>query len=349
MVVLGHGMSMYGALPFLHEPRVPWIQNIAVVVFFVLSGLLIPYATCLKISKSNQYGFTRFLIDRFSRIFSAFIPSIIFVAVIDAIAVYFIGSYSYERAFNFRTFAANILMLQDHPLWRVAVGAGIDPITSFGSARPFWTVGVEWWLYMAFGWLVLQKRTRPLRWTIGLILIVPVAIEHIVGGRGNGLTMVWLTGWACFRTLSGGALHLLPKPTATLAALASFALAVLRLRVSGSAYDLLFAVLFAAGLVLVISLLDGVPHAPRARTQSAIRFFGGYSLTLYLIHYSIMTAIQPLGKSLSPSTLLALSFVISNIAAAAIAHFTERNYRALAGLIAQQLEAPRRAATTSSP
>ena len=48
VVVIGHGISFFGIFTFLHEPNFPWMQNIAVLIFFLLSGFLIPYSTIRK-------------------------------------------------------------------------------------------------------------------------------------------------------------------------------------------------------------------------------------------------------------------------------------------------------------
>ena len=50
MVVIGHGIRFTGVFPFFHFPNFPWIQNIGVVVFFLLSGFLITHVTLKKMN-----------------------------------------------------------------------------------------------------------------------------------------------------------------------------------------------------------------------------------------------------------------------------------------------------------
>ena len=79
LVVIGHGISFFGIFKLVQQPNFPSIQNIAVLIFFILSGFLISYSTFRK----SNYGFKQYFIDRFSRIYTAFIPSLLFVFLLD--------------------------------------------------------------------------------------------------------------------------------------------------------------------------------------------------------------------------------------------------------------------------
>ncbi len=131
IVVIGHSLSFFSVAPFLHEPNVPWMQNIAVLMFFILSGFVITYTVSLKSSIINQYSFKEYSIDRFSRIYVAFIPAILFVFAIDFVSSS-MGNYTHKPTFNIETFIANIFMLQDYPAFYLM---NAECCTSFGSAR----------------------------------------------------------------------------------------------------------------------------------------------------------------------------------------------------------------------
>jgi peptidoglycan/LPS O-acetylase OafA/YrhL len=66
----------------LRPPQFPFIQNIGVLIFFVMSGFLIT-ATLLHNSAKPDYGFARYFIDRFARIYSGLLPALVFVIVTD--------------------------------------------------------------------------------------------------------------------------------------------------------------------------------------------------------------------------------------------------------------------------
>lgn len=66
LVLLGHLLSFNG---IQHRYSLPLIQNFGVVVFFVLSGYLITQTSILK---GREYGFKKYMIDRFARIYFSF-------------------------------------------------------------------------------------------------------------------------------------------------------------------------------------------------------------------------------------------------------------------------------------
>lgn len=77
-VLVGHAMIIFDVFEYFHYPK---IQNIAVLIFFLLSGFLITYSTFRK----DNYSFGDYFIDRFSRIYTAYIPAIFFVILCDSL------------------------------------------------------------------------------------------------------------------------------------------------------------------------------------------------------------------------------------------------------------------------
>ena len=201
LVVFGHAISYFGLFTFLHEPNFPWMQNIGVVVFFILSGFVISYTISIKREGNQLYDFRDYFVDRFSRIFSAFVPAMLVVLVIDA-ASYLLqpASYQYVSAFDVETFLANLFMLQDFPFWSLVAQ---DCCTSFGSARTFWTLAIEWWLYMFFGFLVFVLARKPSQGNLIIAAALSVVpLYNLAGGRGNGLTLFWIFGVIAYWLIS---------------------------------------------------------------------------------------------------------------------------------------------------
>ncbi|MGB1307441.1 MAG: acyltransferase family protein [Oceanihabitans sp.] len=150
LVVVGHAISFLAIFPLIQPPKFPYIQNIAVLVFFILSGFLISYS----IFRKDNYSFKEYFIDRFSRIYAGLIPSILVVFIIDYVNIKLNPEgYNYYNAFNIKTFIGNLFMLEDFPGQVLVTN---QPITSFGSGRTLWTLAVEWWLYMAFGYFIIK-------------------------------------------------------------------------------------------------------------------------------------------------------------------------------------------------
>ncbi len=85
MVVLGHFLTKYQPTPFDALFRLgSTLGGAAVLLFFVISGLLISYSLFRK-SDNPKYGFRSYFVDRFSRIYSGLIPALILSAIIAAV------------------------------------------------------------------------------------------------------------------------------------------------------------------------------------------------------------------------------------------------------------------------
>ncbi len=156
MVVIGHGISFFGIAPYLQPPYMPYMQNIAVVIFFLLSGFLIGNSVYQK-RNTKEYFLKDFCFDRSVRIYTTFLPMLFVIVFLDLLIIYYFKDISYQSAFSIDVFITNILMLQDSiPITSDSSNLFLFGNTSFGSARPLWTIPVEWWTYLLFGLLILQ-------------------------------------------------------------------------------------------------------------------------------------------------------------------------------------------------
>ena len=205
-VVVGHAAVFFSVLSILRPPNIPYIQNVGVVVFFLLSGYLISY-TVFRKSHDPGYRFRVFAIERFARIFSGFIPGLVFILAIDLLTVA-VSPVAYRYAGQLRAdvFVSNLLMLQDSSLGRWISSAIHAPdeisalMVPFGSGRPLWTIAIEWWIYLIFGWvtLVIRRDPRsPRGWIMASVFAV-IPLYNLVDGRGHSLTLTWLLGAGAF-------------------------------------------------------------------------------------------------------------------------------------------------------
>ncbi len=311
LVVVGHGISFTGIAPYLGQPNFPWMQNIAVLVFFILSGFLITYSLAGKAKKDN-YQYSNYLVDRAARIYTTFLPALIFVLCVDSVSILMSDSgYRYWSAFNVRTFVGNIFLLQDFP--------GIQ-ITSFGSARPFWTLAIEWWIYLFVGavfFFTLKKRSVMLLGCAVAFSAVP--LYNFVGGRGNGLFSYFLLGSVIYFLWSARLLDKLSARTKLALLVLGVVLASYRVTNTLVEYEPIFAVLLAINILLLIDL------APRLNLNTSFSvgaaFVAGYSYTLYLIHYSIYDfLVAHWGEGLS---VFFTGLLVSNLVAMMMGYFFE--------------------------
>lgn len=320
LVLIGHGLVLFDI-----ATRFSPIQDLGVLMFFLLSGLLITYSTFRK-KNSSDYGFRVFLIERFSRIYSGYLPSICVIVLLDVLFIHKYGQNEYHYVLDTKAFFGNIFMLQDFPLLGPITG-----ITSLGSARPFWTLSVEWWFYMFFGFVVLIKSSesrRGLYATLLTALAVVPFFNSVVAGRGNGLFAVWMMGFLVAVVLNGSAISISPRRCAivvTLCVVCGF----LRAYNARTMYDLTLAGCLAGSLFFMARGLDQAERVYTPAILRVITFMANYSFSLYLIHYSILVLLVPLKVSMSPYLLFAGGIVGANVIAALLALPTEMRHRQL--------------------
>lgn len=322
LVVFGHGISFFGILTFLHEPKFPWMQNIAVVLFFILSGFVITYSTVLK-SKIADYNFSDFFRDRASRIFSAYIVALVFIFCIDLLSQQIDSSrYDYLPAFNVSTFFYNVFMLQDFPLWSVIFKDSWQP-TSFGSARILWTISIEWWFYMFFGlvfFCYLKKEKKSAFKIILFVISAIVAWHYLYGSRGRHLTLYWMFGMFMmlnYDRYKEKVAGVVPNVLIFICAMAT-CISVQMKVVDG--YNFVFTVFLSLAIMSFLTLSNYI-NFERVRTQ--ITVMASYSFTLYLVHYSIMDLIMKHDVIKNKYIAFCTAFVLSNVIAFLISRYSE--------------------------
>ncbi len=337
VVLFGHAISYLGIFNMLQPPRAPYMQNIAVAVFFYLSGYLISYSSIRK-SANPEYSFNDYFFERFARIYSAYFPAILFVILIDALMIYFFSDkYPYMSAFNLKHFFGNVFMFQDFPVyfWK---------LTSLGSARPFWTLAIEWWFYMAFGWIFLYKPKANFGLLFKGLILVPLLIVpwHNVFGRGNGLTFVWIAGAISPVVLAEfKKFQFNQKLASFIAALVLTTIATLIVLKSGSPKSWKFGLFMSGSFFAWLWHFQTTQYSVPVLLKRFSAYIAGFSFTLYLVHYSLLdTLFRVFNVIISPYLLLAIMFILSNLISIVIARFTEDKHKVLAGWLKTHISPP---------
>lgn len=327
VVVIGHASPYLDILAWTQPPHFAAIQSLAVAVFFLLSGLLITMSVA-----DRPMGFGDYFIARFSRIYSGLIPALLFIAIVDGATIAFYPeAYHSYAGFGVTAFVGNLLMLQDYPLL-----AGYTGITNFGTAHVLWTLAIEWWIYLAFGWLVLVRKRGLVFW-IGLILLLPVPLYNLFLGRGNCLTSMWLLGAAAYFVISDPRVRRISPNAAIGLAVVFGALAFGRVLKFREPYDLVFAFLAIISIALVILALDARRPVIRPSVATALRFCADFSFTLYLVHQTVIAAVEIVSARLPGWVIFALCVIVSNVLAAAVATQTEMRNPALRRFLTRRL------------
>jgi peptidoglycan/LPS O-acetylase OafA/YrhL len=381
VVLFGHAAIMFLGNGFLYNLD---IQASGVLIFFVMSGFLISYSAFRRYDDPN-YGFREFFIDRFCRIYCAFFPALVLVAFFDVLSLHHLDTFTAERGgmtgiqelaanYNLKTWIGNLLMMHDYPLFQVIRKLGYNSswfVDEFGSASPFWTICIEWWIYIAFGIIVLyiirdRKNLNLWQWIVfGAVMVTPC--YYLVGGQVDHLTFPWIFGMAfalVFMQLpkwiekSNFDLSV-PRMRLYMLGVFLFAVGCMVARVFSLKFDhsaiaegriayaeLQFTVFLTLAIFALFFFFGTVQKFPRI-IENVARFVAGYSYSLYLIHLPILTYLYlrfP-GNDYNPVCFWA-AIVLCNSAAIYFWWAFERHYHALAKWMKSRLP-PRRVAANS--
>lgn len=324
MVLIGHAASYFGLMKFIGPPHFPWIQSIAVVGFFWLSGFLICHSVLMRKQMMEDYKFSDFFFSRFARIYSGYVPALALVFLVDFIFVYMYPlKYGFYYSFSIDVALKNMLMLQKFPLNSLSA-------PMFGSASTWWTLGIEWWLYMFFGLIFIRKAswTKNKIYWVSLLFVSIVPLHYLFKGNGNvgiGLTIVWFLacGIAIFKDM---VCVYMPRNFMLIGSVLLAALAFSRYKTSMDSYDLIASIHLGGAILLSTSWMQGVNIKINQSFKKFIHFTAGYSFTLFLTHYSILYFIKT-AELLYGWNAFVVSFLVSNIIAALVGYLTEMRYR----------------------
>ena len=182
-----------------------FIGSFGVVIFFVLSGFLIHHNTLTNHQRYGELFLETYMMKRFFRVFTLYIPVVILCFMTDITLQHFVLPLEQKVNENARiqNFFGSFLMLQQNP-WS-EVGAqifGVDAVNlkPYGSARPLWTVAIEWWIYVAYGiaasvYYGYSRAPRMLS-SVGFLFVFSMSIVafNAISGIGNNLSLIWALG-----------------------------------------------------------------------------------------------------------------------------------------------------------
>jgi peptidoglycan/LPS O-acetylase OafA/YrhL len=322
LVCVFHAIAFF-KVDWLRSPHLPPMQNFGVCVFFVLSGFLIAY-TLMKKSHHPGYGFPDYLIDRTARIYSGWIPALIFVGVVDHFLIK-AGVYGAGRNREPITLIGNFFQFQQyHGLFERYLSVPI-----YGSGGPFWSLSLEFHIYLLVGAIFFVLR-GAIAWLLLPVVFVfgQLPVTYLTG---TSLFTLWFAGFATAFILGRCAANV---STSAWVVIGIFSTGWLGFRLYPN-HDPFDSALYPP---LIISFAAFIALAMRTRftirsnaawLAGPVRFMANYSFSLYLIHYTILfaaTKFMTLGRF---RTALLVVF-IANVCAIAIAIPTEMQHGRLA-------------------
>ncbi len=328
MVMVGHGLAIFNA----RHPY--WPQQFGVVIFFLLSGYLISQTLHKRLGDPRS-TFLDYAVDRWARIYSGFLPAILFVAVLDYLTLRYFGHIANSEVvtrLNSETFVANLFMLQAPGFF--------EP---FGSAAPFWTVAIEFWIYMFVGLLAFSIRDglRPLR--IAAIVaagIIPVQSFY----DGNMVLFAWLAGAAAERVISSGVMRRFPSAICMLLSAGLLVKIVFLVRAGERIYSYEMYLLCSAIFLLLTTVCLRVGWKAESFSGIAVAWWAGWSYSLYLLHHTVFLDYFMIFEGGGPN--MCVAAVITIALTILFARYTEQRHRLVGAALKRWLtgSAPQRTA-----
>lgn len=309
-------------------PDWPLAQHFAVVVFFVLSGLVIASSVDRRPQTLRDFA-----LARASRILPVSLPALAFSTLAFVVATGLGAPALHADHYGVLTWQGALtplLFLDQSPL-------GSGPVWN----PPYWSLSYEVWYYALFGVATFLRGGKRLFWLAVLALLA--------GPRVLLLMPAWLVGVALARA---GLARLADWRAGLVVAIVSAVLAVAhsaliqpgRLALADVAGPALgfsrFAVSDLALAVAVAGVLIGLrPLANRwpgavERIARPARWLAGISFTLYLFHWPMLNLCRVIGINAGASALAFAGILLAIIALCdAIARVTEHQRHRVRALL----------------
>jgi peptidoglycan/LPS O-acetylase OafA/YrhL len=337
-VLVGHAVALRiytGPFPFSEM-----LQHNAVIVFFVLSGLVISSSI-----RRNKYALSDYFIARMSRILPVSIPALLFAA----------GCYSIGHALGVPNFSAAhyaSLSLRSFmmPLFFVSETAyGVGPAWD----QPYWSLCYEESYYALFGCAMLLGGPKRAIWCAAIAIIAGAKILLLAP---IWLAGVWLTYFGCARPVSLRAgIGYVAVAAAALPLITHFswhgsewASAVIGRTAAEIAPSQYFVTDYALGLAIGLGFIGARPIAERfypllQKFERPIRALAGCTFTMYLFHWPLFSLMRALGWTCGQNALSFVFVLVLTIAASALlARVTEHRRNAVRHFLTQLVVRSRR-------
>lgn len=320
MVVAGHGV-------FFTIYRGPWpfsgaFQHAAVVIFFVLSGLVIASSVFERETTPSDY-----IIARLTRILPVSLPAIFLgigaYAIVVTWAWYVVPLPNGYVSLTRLALILPLMFMSESPL-------GEGPAFNL----PYWSLCYEVWYYILFAVAVYMRGARRALWlAIGLVLAGP-RVLFLMPAWLIGVAMArWRPGASLSRPLTGVIWIVAGIAALTLAATYSdvvtaavYAHTFLRWSMLHFSQHFLTDWIGAAAVAAIfIGLRPVALHYARLleRAEGPIRSLAGSSFTLYLLHWPIMCVMRGFGVATTSFPVYMLILAAFQGLALVLAHYSE--------------------------
>lgn len=330
VVCIGHAWN-FGGLGTTYTPAD------GVLLFFVLSGFLIAYTLDSK-SRSSSYGIVDFGIERFSRIYTAYLPAILAIGL-ATVVLRWSGVEVIADSVSLKTFIGNVFMQQNVPCC-LSVG-------TFGTAGQLTSVALEFHIYFFVGamYFLLRGKNILLCCLVAApFSFMPLAYFSNIPNSDRALFVLWLLAFASYYVVKKVIEY---RPNTAFWCLAFVVTLVTWLiqRTPGDDYNLgqyPMLVLAFFSLVLVSQRVRVVPPP----LVALITVAADYSYSLFLIHLTTLRLIFSVWPDATIWRSL-FAVIVANALAFVFALVFERHYHRVSDWIKAALGRPLRSGAGS--
>lgn len=328
VVLVGHSVQV--GLYSGYFPFSDMMQHDAVIVFFVLSGLVISSSV-----GDGRATLSSYAIARAARILPVSLPALAF-----ALGAYLLAQYNgtpppiNPPAYDILTLRSFILP----PLFLSENSFGLGPVWN----PPYWSMCYEAWFYAIFAAASFLRGASRVIW-IGIFAL-------LAGPRVLMLLPIWLIGVglaSCGASSRASSLHgifLMSIAVASFPLTSGVAVPVAEALIRVTPWELGYSRFILTDLLLGLGIALGfIGMRPLvtagwswfSRIERPIRYMAGLSFTLYLLHWPILCLLLTFGIGCGSSVagfILALTAVVAFCAV--VAAVTERRRNAMRALLA---------------
>jgi peptidoglycan/LPS O-acetylase OafA/YrhL len=366
MVLIGH-ILIYCRPVAIGYPLLlgEMLAGTGVIIFFIISGLLISRSMFSKMADGG-YNFGSYFLDRFARIYSGLIPCLVIITLADLALnqvdpAYYLHLSSFQRTPELGQLGLNLLMLQQFDVTFLAqlaapLGLAIPSvdIMPYGFDVPLWTLAIEWWLYMLFGWVVIGVYGRKVRSPVRFILVLAFLLLVLSGFLVGNLILVtlWFVGVAITFLMSYPELRNWTRtdrrslPILIFILMTSIVGSIIRVIFALTTEDVLIDPVLAVFLSMILFstllILDNYRPGSEGRavagtSRRLLTFGAAYSYTLYLVHFPLLFLIDGALSSLGRPAVMLIVFFAANLISVPVAYLTEMKHRKLASWLKDRL------------
>jgi peptidoglycan/LPS O-acetylase OafA/YrhL len=284
-----------------------FLGDLAVPVFFVLSGFVIRFVTV-----SREHTLRAYLIDRASRVYSVALPAMALTVAAAAIVFWLNPVY-----------AAEVLApLVNHPVLRVLANLTfLGQVWGFNSVQfgnsPFWSLSYECLFYVAYGLIFYLRGVRRvaavLFWaTVAgppILLLFPLWLlgcalydlyrhirERPIANTLRKLTLLYAIIAITAAALGHDAWLLAPlRLDQAIAALPNPLLFIHQISMRATMLAIANGTIAAAAMFLLLLLSDWVPLTRNHPFARQLRRLADGTFAIYLMHYPLMMLARCIG------------------------------------------------------